>query len=116
MVIRYQSEGQNVTCEPTTSGSRNIEGEVSWQPQPGIRTDSATLPVDPSIDWDLQPVCMATFTGIGMCQKALQFTLYSTSFLCFPVCFSCTVFFLTVVLNCPQQRHLTASLSDTWTT
>ncbi|CAF90205.1 unnamed protein product, partial [Tetraodon nigroviridis] len=56
----------------------NIEGEVSWQPQPGIRTDSATLPVDPSIDWDLQPVCMATFTGIGMCQKALQFTLYKT--------------------------------------
>lgn len=79
--MRYQSEGQNVICESTTSGSRNIEGKVSWQLQPGNKTDSATLSVDPSKDWDLQAVCMATFTGIGKCHRALQFTLYSTSFL-----------------------------------
>lgn len=87
MVIRYQSEGQNVTCEPTSSGSRNIEGKVSWQLQPGNTTDSAKLSVDPSTDWDLQPVCVATFSGIGNCHKAFQFTLYSTSFL---LSFSCT--------------------------
>lgn len=87
MVIRYQSEGQNVTCEPTSSGSRNIEGKVSWQLQPGNTTDSAMLSVDPSTDWDLQPVCVATFSGIGKCHKAFQFMLYSTSFL---LCFSRT--------------------------
>lgn len=81
MVIEFQSKVQNVTCEPTTSGSRNIVKKVSWQLQPGNNTDSAILSVDPCKDWDLQPVCMATFTGIGKCHKALQFTLYSTSFL-----------------------------------
>lgn len=105
-----------MTCEPTTSGSRNIEGEISWQLQPGNETDAAALFVDPSKDWDLQPVCVATFRGTGKCQKALQFTLYSTFFLCFLICFSCAVFFLMGALNCPQQRRLTASLSDTWTT
>lgn len=77
MVIRYQSEGQNVTCKPTTSGSRNIEGKVSWQLQPGNKTGSSELSVDPYKDWDLQPVCTATFRGIGPCSKPLHFTLYS---------------------------------------
>lgn len=77
MVIRYQSEGQNVTCRPTTSGSRNIEGEVSWQLQHGNKTGSSELSVDPNKDWDLQPVCTATFRGIGPCTKPLHFTLYS---------------------------------------
>lgn len=79
MVIRYQSEGQNVTCGPTTSGSRNIEGEVSWQLQHGNRIGSAVLFVGLSKDWDLQPVCIATFRGIGTCHKPLNFTLYSRS-------------------------------------
>lgn len=116
--MQYQSEGQNVICEPTTSGSRNIEGKVSWQLQPGNKTDSAKLSVDPYKDWDLKPVCMATFKGIGECHKALQFTLYSMSFLvsmfvslAVVICFS-----LMVALNSPQQRHLTASPSDTWAT
>lgn len=77
MVIRHQSEGQNVTCGPSSSGSRNIEGKVSWQVQHGSKTGSAELSVDPSKDWDLQPVCTATFRGIGTCSKPLEFTLYS---------------------------------------
>lgn len=115
--MQYQSEGQNAICEPTTSGSRNIEGKVSWQLQPGNKTDNANLSVDP-YNWDLQPVCMATFKGIGECHKALQFILYSMSFLvsmfvslALVICFS-----LMVALNSPQQRHLTASPSDTWAT
>lgn len=77
MVRRYQSEGQNVTCRPTTSGSRNIEGKVSWQLQHGNKTGSPELSVDPYKDWDLQPVCTATFRGIGTCSKPLHFILYS---------------------------------------
>lgn len=89
-MIRHQSEGQNVTCEPTSSGSRNIEGKISWQIQPGNTTHRAMLSVDPNKDWDLQPVCMATFRGIGKCQKAFQFTLYSTCFLASFFVSSCT--------------------------
>lgn len=79
MVVEYQSKGQYVTCRPTTSGSRNIEGEVSWQLQHGNRIDSAVLLVNLSKDWDIQPVCIATFRGIGPCYKPLNFTLYSRS-------------------------------------
>ncbi|XP_056869919.1 hemicentin-1-like [Takifugu flavidus] len=78
MVIPYQSKGQSVTCRPTTSGSRNIEGKVSWQLQDGNKTGSSELSVDPSKDWDLQPICTATFRGIGPCSKPFHFTLYKT--------------------------------------
>lgn len=80
MVIQYQSEDQNATCGPTTSGSRNIEGKVSWQLQDDNRIGSAVLfAVHLSKDWDIQPVCFATFRGIGTCHKPLNFTLYSRS-------------------------------------
>ncbi|XP_076608323.1 hemicentin-1 [Chaetodon auriga] len=78
MVIQYQSRGQSATCKPTSTGSRNKDGEIYWQVQQGTKTDGASWSADTHEDWDPRPQCTATFKGIGTCHKDLDFTLYKT--------------------------------------
>ncbi|KAM9346625.1 hemicentin-2-like [Symphorus nematophorus] len=76
MVVEYRGSGQTATCNATSTGARNLEGEVSWEVQGGVRTDSASWSVNTHEDWNESPVCTATFKGIGRCHKRLDFTLY----------------------------------------
>lgn len=77
MVVKYKSSSQNATCQSTTSGSRNREGNIHWQDWQGIKTDGAHWVVRTDEDWDSRPFCTATFRGIGECKKHLDVTLYS---------------------------------------
>nr|XP_046271831.1 uncharacterized protein LOC124073572 [Scatophagus argus] len=77
MVIQYQSRSQTVTCNQTSSGSRN-KGDVFWKLQ-GIETNSASWVVDTQKHWDPRPVCTFIFNGAELCNKSLNFyTLYKT--------------------------------------
>lgn len=77
MVIEYQSRDHHATCRLTSSGSRNEEGKIFWQSQKDTKINRAEWFLDIAAEWDLRPVCTATFKGIGPCQKHLNFTLYS---------------------------------------
>lgn len=77
MVIQYGEPNQKATCAPSSGSLRNQEGEIFWQVQGAIRTTNASWWVDTTKDWDPRPVCTATFSGIGTCQKPLHFILYS---------------------------------------
>ncbi|XP_044038551.1 hemicentin-2-like [Siniperca chuatsi] len=78
MVIQYQNAGHHATCKTGSINSSNIEEDVYWQVLPGIKINSTNLFVDAHKDWDIKPVCTATFKGIGTCKKYLNVTLYKT--------------------------------------
>ncbi|KAM7387112.1 hypothetical protein PAMA_009640 [Pampus argenteus] len=71
MVIPYQGNAMSVAC---VTNSTNVK-DLYWQ---GVKTNSTIWRVDTHNDWDLSPVCTATFEGIGTCQKPLTFILYKT--------------------------------------
>ncbi|XP_034046393.1 uncharacterized protein icam3 [Thalassophryne amazonica] len=73
VVVPY--EGRNVTCKPTSSEHGNVKN-LHWEASDGTRINSSTFLVEPSRDWDIKPVCIAVFEGIGTCYKALSFTPY----------------------------------------
>ncbi|XP_040917727.1 hemicentin-1-like [Toxotes jaculatrix] len=73
MVVHYQGPSQTATCNPKHSGN---EIDIRWLVQQGIGSNSTTWRVDTHNDWDPRPVCIATFKGIGTCNKSLSFTLY----------------------------------------
>ncbi|XP_075942835.1 vascular cell adhesion protein 1-like [Anarhichas minor] len=75
MVLPYKARSlQNATCTPTPSASTHLR-DIYWQ---GARTNSTTWSSYASEDWDLKPVCTATFEVKGTCQKHLNYTLYKT--------------------------------------
>ncbi|XP_045888380.1 hemicentin-2-like isoform X2 [Micropterus dolomieu] len=75
MVIQYQSRDQNATCKSTSAGSKNLQ-EIYWRGRPDVK--SKIWLVDTNKGWDVTPLCIANFTGIGQCQKNLSITLYKT--------------------------------------
>ncbi|KAK9534774.1 hypothetical protein VZT92_007197 [Zoarces viviparus] len=78
MVVPYKGGGQQrATCTPTPSASPHLL-DIYWQVGQGDRTNNTTWFTDASEDWDLKPVCTATFTVTGPCQKHLDYTLYKT--------------------------------------
>ncbi|CAK6971170.1 uncharacterized protein LOC128379280 [Scomber scombrus] len=73
LLIPYSSNTKNVTCTPA-SANKNFKA-LYWH---GVNTTGATWQVDTHKDWDLIPVCNATFDGIGTCSKRFDFILYKT--------------------------------------
>ncbi|XP_054616042.1 hemicentin-1-like [Dunckerocampus dactyliophorus] len=73
LVLQYKSQGQNVTCTPAFTGSRN-DMEVYWFDRHS--NGSMTWSADTHQDWEPHPVCSAVLHGRRMCQKHLNFTLY----------------------------------------
>lgn len=78
MVIQYQGTSQTAKCQVTSTAITNVKNKY-WQIRKDDRIDNEDWrDVDTNKDWDLRPVCIATFVGIGTCQKHLKFTLYKT--------------------------------------
>ncbi|KAM9393963.1 cell adhesion molecule CEACAM5-like isoform 2-T2 [Pholidichthys leucotaenia] len=74
MVVRYQSQVRPAQCKSTSAYSTNVK-EIYWQSNASKTTFWSP---DTHNGWDLDPVCIAEFNGIGTCQKSLSFTLYKT--------------------------------------
>ncbi|KAK5856116.1 hypothetical protein PBY51_007735 [Eleginops maclovinus] len=77
MVVQYQAREQNVTCKPKSTNKRHLK-EIYWEVRQGAITKNSIWSVDTNEDWDLKPVCTATFNITGICKKHLNFTLYKT--------------------------------------
>uniref|UniRef100_A0A8C3AI26 Ig-like domain-containing protein n=1 Tax=Cyclopterus lumpus TaxID=8103 RepID=A0A8C3AI26_CYCLU len=78
MVVRYQSRGlRPAICTLTPADYTHLK-EMYWQVGQGDTTDGMSWFADTDRDWDPRPVCIATFSVIGTCQKPLNFTLYKT--------------------------------------
>ncbi|XP_029365347.1 hemicentin-1-like [Echeneis naucrates] len=74
MLAHCKETPQTVTCKPTSSSKRHLK-EIYWQ-HGDAKTSSGSLKIGSHGDWDRQPVCHASFFGLGRCSKALNFTFF----------------------------------------
>ncbi|XP_029914521.1 hemicentin-1-like isoform X2 [Myripristis murdjan] len=74
MVVPYQHRGV-ATCKPVSDIASNVKA-LYWQASQG--NINGTQWSNTQDNWDARPVCVATFEGIGKCEKHLDFTMYKT--------------------------------------
>ena len=79
MVVQYQDTEQRATCDATQTDHPHVI-EIYWQVLHGVKIDGSSWSVDTHNNWDPKPVCTAIFKVRGICQKHLNFTLYSMYF------------------------------------
>ncbi|XP_069381356.1 hemicentin-1 [Paralichthys olivaceus] len=77
MVIPYRGPTQIAECRVTSESARNVEA-IYWEVLQGTVINAENWSADTSEDWDPRPVCIATFTGLGTCHKAVNYTLFKT--------------------------------------
>lgn len=78
MVISFNGTGPTATCKQTSTTTTNVK-EIYWDVDGSRRTNNESWNADTHEDWNADPVCIATFEGLGTCRKPLNFTLYSMS-------------------------------------
>ncbi|XP_050930005.1 hemicentin-1 [Lates calcarifer] len=77
MVISFNGTGPTATCKQTSTTTTNVK-EIYWDVDGSRRTNNESWNADTHEDWNADPVCIATFEGLGTCRKPLNFTLYKT--------------------------------------
>lgn len=74
LVLQYMGESQDATCMFTST--RNAR-TIAWLGGPVLHHNETTWTPDTHTDWDPSPRCTVFFQRHIICQKPLNFTLYS---------------------------------------
>ncbi|XP_076000468.1 hemicentin-1 [Genypterus blacodes] len=75
MVVPYDEALDLATCLPSPTASPNVK-EIIWKIGGTVIHNTSLFVDNKVLDWDAEPVCIATFEGLSTCTRALDFTMY----------------------------------------